>query len=360
KERYKGYIHLLDAAEVVWRTQPETRFVFIGIPGFYSSFFDEFARYADERIVDIERASGAERSAALDACDVFAMPSLHETFGIGYLEAWLHERPVVGGDIPALREVIAHGADGLLARPRARDGAPRARSRRHPRGAAAGVAAARHPRGGLRGAAGAGHPARRRRALRLHPRARGPRRRGDRRPRADDARIAQRARPRDRGRGGRALERARVGRSPRARRARRRRGVRGDAARASGSALLRRQRRRPRAVPPRRRDRRAHGMGGALVPPPGGALGTRDRRGSEPRAPARGTHGRRDRALRRTEGALQGVPRAARRRGDRLALAPGGALRRDRPGRLDRALRAATARRTGGRSRRGERRSDGG
>src|SRR5439155_478908 len=35
--------------------------------------------------------------------------------------AWLHERPVVGGDIPALREVIAHGADGLLVRQRAGD-----------------------------------------------------------------------------------------------------------------------------------------------------------------------------------------------------------------------------------------------
>jgi glycosyltransferase involved in cell wall biosynthesis len=121
KERYKGYIHLLDAAEVVWRRHPETRFVFIGIPGFYSSVFDEFARYADERIVDIERASGAEKSAALDACDVFAMPSLHETFGIGYLEAWLHERPVVGGDIPPLREVIAHGIDGLCVRQRVDD-----------------------------------------------------------------------------------------------------------------------------------------------------------------------------------------------------------------------------------------------
>ena len=119
KERYKGYIHLLDAAELVWRRHPETRFVFIGIPGFYSSFFDEFARYADERIVDIERASGNEKSAALDACDVFAMPSLHETFGLGYLEAWLHERPVVGGDIPPLREVIAHGVDGLCVRQRA-------------------------------------------------------------------------------------------------------------------------------------------------------------------------------------------------------------------------------------------------
>jgi len=121
KERYKGYIHLLDAAELVWRRHPDARFVFIGIPGFYSSFFDEFARYADERIIDIERATGTEKSAALDACDVFAMPSLHETFGIGYLEAWLHERPVVGGDIPPLREVIAHNLDGFCVRQRAED-----------------------------------------------------------------------------------------------------------------------------------------------------------------------------------------------------------------------------------------------
>jgi glycosyltransferase involved in cell wall biosynthesis len=121
KERYKGYIHLLDAAELVWRRHPDARFVFIGIPGFYSTWFDEFARYDNERIVDIERATGAEKSAALDACDVFAMPSVHETFGIGYLEAWLHERPVVGGDIPPLREVIANGVDGLLVRQRAED-----------------------------------------------------------------------------------------------------------------------------------------------------------------------------------------------------------------------------------------------
>lgn len=119
KERYKGYIQLLDAAEPVWRRHPDTRFVFIGIDGFYSTFFDDFARYRDERIIDIECASGATKAAALDACDVFAMPSRHETFGLGYLEAWVHERPVVGGDIPPLREVIDHGVDGLLVRQRA-------------------------------------------------------------------------------------------------------------------------------------------------------------------------------------------------------------------------------------------------
>lgn len=121
KERYKGYIQILDAAEHVWRRHPDTRFVFIGIDGFYSTFFDDFARYRDERIIDIECASHSVKSGALDACDVFAMPSRHETFGLGYLEAWLHERPVIGGDIPPLREVIQHGMDGLLVRQHADD-----------------------------------------------------------------------------------------------------------------------------------------------------------------------------------------------------------------------------------------------
>ncbi len=114
RERYKGFIHLLDAADLVWRRHPDTRFVFIGVPGFYGAMVDEFARYTDDRIIEIERATSAERSAALDACDVYAMPSLHETFGIGYLEAWLHGKPVIGGDIPPLREVITHGTDGLV------------------------------------------------------------------------------------------------------------------------------------------------------------------------------------------------------------------------------------------------------
>ncbi len=116
KERYKGYIQLLDAAEPVWRRHPDTRFVFIGIDGFYSTFIDDFARYRDERIIDIDCATDGMKAAALDACDVFAMPSLHETFGLGYLEAWVHERPVIGGDIPPLREVIDDGIDGLLVR----------------------------------------------------------------------------------------------------------------------------------------------------------------------------------------------------------------------------------------------------
>ena len=119
KERYKGYIQLLDATETVWRTHPDTRFVFIGLPGFYSTFFDDFQRYADDRVLHLENATASEKDDALEACTMFAMPSRHETFGLGYLEAWLHGRPVIGGDIPALRDVIDDGADGIVVRQRA-------------------------------------------------------------------------------------------------------------------------------------------------------------------------------------------------------------------------------------------------
>lgn len=119
KERYKGYIQILDATDQVWREFPDARFVFIGIQGWYSTFIDDFERYRDERILDFEDASAELKGAALDACDVFCMPSRYESFGIPYLEAWSYGKPVLACDIPVCREVISDGVDGILVPQRA-------------------------------------------------------------------------------------------------------------------------------------------------------------------------------------------------------------------------------------------------
>ncbi len=53
---------------------------------------------------------------AYDACDVFALPSEHESFGIVFLEAWMRSKPVIGN--AACRPVaslIDAGVDGELA-----------------------------------------------------------------------------------------------------------------------------------------------------------------------------------------------------------------------------------------------------
>jgi glycosyltransferase involved in cell wall biosynthesis len=57
----------------------------------------------------------AQVLSALAACDVFTLPSLYESFGLAYLEAWMLSKPVIGHSLcdPA-RELIESGHDGLL------------------------------------------------------------------------------------------------------------------------------------------------------------------------------------------------------------------------------------------------------
>jgi glycosyltransferase involved in cell wall biosynthesis len=111
KERYKGYHALRDAARIVWRSRPEARFVAIGQNAWTARFE---RRFKDDRWVDRGIVSEAEKAEAYARATIFAMPSVHETFGHTYLEAWYAWRPVIAGDIPPLREVIRDGVDGLI------------------------------------------------------------------------------------------------------------------------------------------------------------------------------------------------------------------------------------------------------
>lgn len=104
---YKGYQQLRAAAELVWTRRPEARFAFIG-PASVAG--DRLC--PDQRVLDLDQVDEAEKQAALAGCDVCCIPSAAESFGIVYLEAWQHARPVIGGPAPAARELI--GDDGIV------------------------------------------------------------------------------------------------------------------------------------------------------------------------------------------------------------------------------------------------------
>ncbi|MCM1985148.1 glycosyltransferase family 4 protein [Lyngbya confervoides] len=113
---YKGFKHLLDAAPLVWKSYPETQFVFIG-PAVQDSE-KIFREYSDPRIIRLGRVSMQEKSNALAASTLLCVPSSQESFGGVYTEAWYFGKPVIGCQIPALTHIVNHGVDGYLVRQR--------------------------------------------------------------------------------------------------------------------------------------------------------------------------------------------------------------------------------------------------
>ena len=62
--------------------------------------------------------SDDEKFECFSRCDVFAMPSEREGFGIAFLEANAFGKPVVGGRIGGVPDAVVHGETGLLVDPR--------------------------------------------------------------------------------------------------------------------------------------------------------------------------------------------------------------------------------------------------
>lgn len=109
---YKGYQQLLQAASQIWQKIPETKFVFVG-PSVGNSE-QIYAQYQDPRIIRLGSVDLQTKTDALAACTLLCVPSTQESFGGVYTEAWSFAKPVIGGDIPAVAEVISQGVDGFL------------------------------------------------------------------------------------------------------------------------------------------------------------------------------------------------------------------------------------------------------
>ena len=76
---------------------------------------DELSKLPHGSFRDIGLASERTKADALAACDVFCLPSSHESFGIAYVEAWSYGKPVICGTAPACRELVDNGKSGLWA-----------------------------------------------------------------------------------------------------------------------------------------------------------------------------------------------------------------------------------------------------
>ncbi|MEP9411396.1 MAG: glycosyltransferase family 4 protein [Candidatus Brocadia sp.] len=112
---YKGIEELLLATSLVWKKLPDTYFFFAGPKEDGSE--EIFHRYNDPRIRVLGFVSESEKASLLKACDVFCMPSMEESLGGTFLEAWMFEKPIIGARIPPLTELTNNGEGGFLVNP---------------------------------------------------------------------------------------------------------------------------------------------------------------------------------------------------------------------------------------------------
>jgi L-malate glycosyltransferase len=113
----KGHEYLLEAVPRVVARHPQARFVIIG-DGPRRAELEAMA--VERGIGDVVRFLGWRWDAwrLIEAMDLIAHPSLHEPFGIVYVESAALERAVVTTSDSAAPEIIDDGETGLIVPPR--------------------------------------------------------------------------------------------------------------------------------------------------------------------------------------------------------------------------------------------------
>lgn len=114
---HKGIDTLADAMELVWARRPEATLLLAGSHAGWQGFDDAVSRLrrtGGDRVAVRSPFADEDRPTLLSACDVVAFPSREESFGMVTVEAWCARRPVVAGDIAAVRSLVRPGVDGEL------------------------------------------------------------------------------------------------------------------------------------------------------------------------------------------------------------------------------------------------------
>lgn len=117
-ERYKGYDQILKALPKIRSVIPDVRYVLIGKGGDR----DRIEQLIESlHLQDCVTLAGFVPDEQLcdhyNLCDVFAMPSKQEGFGIVYLEAMACGKPVLAGNQDGAVDALCQGALGALVNP---------------------------------------------------------------------------------------------------------------------------------------------------------------------------------------------------------------------------------------------------
>jgi glycogen(starch) synthase len=111
----KGAMTLVNAMRRLWAQGHSVELVMAGKElEAFRRFRQSLPAVERDRVKVLGSVSEADKHALLAMADVVAMPSRTDSFGIIYLEAWWHGKPVIGAQAWGMDDVIRDGEDGLL------------------------------------------------------------------------------------------------------------------------------------------------------------------------------------------------------------------------------------------------------
>jgi glycosyltransferase involved in cell wall biosynthesis len=112
---------LIDAFEIVAKNNKNLHLVIAGAQSSYAiSLRNKVAKLNSDlskRIYWEYNIAHHDKANFFHALDLFVLPSINESFGIVFLEAWACKKPVVGANIGSVASVITNEKDGLLFEP---------------------------------------------------------------------------------------------------------------------------------------------------------------------------------------------------------------------------------------------------
>ena len=114
-EKYKGADTLIAALPRVVKTMSDASLVLVG-DGNDRPRLEQLARdlQVADRIHFLNGLTSEQLSACYANCNVFALPSSGEGFGMVFLEAMAYGKPVIGGAHGGIPDIVEHGKTGLL------------------------------------------------------------------------------------------------------------------------------------------------------------------------------------------------------------------------------------------------------
>lgn len=117
-ERYKGADLLIQAVATLRRDFSELHLVLVGQGGDLPRLRQQaHTSSAAEYVHFLTDLSRLELAACYAACDIFALPSTGEGFGLVFLEAMAFGKPVIGANVGGIPDVVENGREGLLVDP---------------------------------------------------------------------------------------------------------------------------------------------------------------------------------------------------------------------------------------------------